>query len=234
MATLQLFDKLLQFPLFQGMSRDDLSLVAGHTKFGFEKMPTRHVVIEEGGKADSLWFLLSGTIQIETQSADRTYRLTEQAEAPLMLQPESIFGYRQQFTHTYTTITDCNFLQLNKDEVMRLSESFLVFRLNLLNIFATQTQKQLAQPWRPCPHSLRQRVVRFMVDHSVLPNGPKTFYILMTQLAAEVGDSRLDVSRVLNQLQADGLLSLHRGRIDIPRLELLSAEASYINKVEER
>ena len=234
MATLQLFDKLLQFPLFQGMSRDDLSLVAGHTKFGFEKMPPRHVVIEEGGKADSLWFLLSGTIQIETLSADRSYRLTEQAETPLMLQPESIFGYNQRFTHTYTTITDCNFLQLNKDEVMRLSESFLVFRLNLLNIFATQTQKQLAQPWQPCPRSLRQRVVRFMVDHAVLPTGPKTFYILMTQLAAEVGDSRLDVSRVLNQLQADGLLSLHRGRIDIPRLELLSAEASYINKVEER
>jgi hypothetical protein len=30
---LQLYDQLLQFPLFQGMSRDDLSQVAGHTKF---------------------------------------------------------------------------------------------------------------------------------------------------------------------------------------------------------
>ena len=37
MATLQLYDQLLQFPLFQGMSRDDLARVAGHTKFGFLK-----------------------------------------------------------------------------------------------------------------------------------------------------------------------------------------------------
>ena len=43
----------------------------------------------------------------------------------------------------------------------------------------------------------------------------------MTQLAAEVGDSRLDVSRALNRLQRDGLLTLHRGRIEIPQMERL-------------
>ena len=43
----------------------------------------------------------------------------------------------------------------------------------------------------------------------------------MTQLAAEVGDSRLDVSRVLNQLQRDGLLHLYRGRIEVPQMERL-------------
>jgi DNA-binding GntR family transcriptional regulator len=43
----------------------------------------------------------------------------------------------------------------------------------------------------------------------------------MTQLAAEVGDSRLDVSRALNSLQDDGLLRLHRGIIEVPQLEHL-------------
>jgi DNA-binding GntR family transcriptional regulator len=43
----------------------------------------------------------------------------------------------------------------------------------------------------------------------------------MTQLAAEVGDSRLDVSHALNRLQDNGLLSLHRGRIEVPQMERL-------------
>ena len=43
----------------------------------------------------------------------------------------------------------------------------------------------------------------------------------MTQLAAEVGDSRLDVSRALNRLQDAGLLTLHRGRVEIPQMERL-------------
>ena len=43
----------------------------------------------------------------------------------------------------------------------------------------------------------------------------------MERLAEELNDSRLNVSRVLNRLQAEGLLELHRGRIDIPQLERL-------------
>jgi predicted transcriptional regulator len=43
----------------------------------------------------------------------------------------------------------------------------------------------------------------------------------MERLAEEVNDSRLNVSRVLNQMQEAGMLELHRGRIEIPQLERL-------------
>jgi DNA-binding IscR family transcriptional regulator len=43
----------------------------------------------------------------------------------------------------------------------------------------------------------------------------------MEQLALELNDSRLNVSRVLNQLQRDGLVELHRGKIVVPQLERL-------------
>ena len=45
----------------------------------------------------------------------------------------------------------------------------------------------------------------------------------MTRLADDLNDSRLDVSRMLNQLQHEGLVELHRGRIVIPSLEKLAA-----------
>jgi DNA-binding GntR family transcriptional regulator len=45
--------------------------------------------------------------------------------------------------------------------------------------------------------------------------------MLMKQLADELNDSRLDISVALNEMQADGLLTLHRGRIEIPSLERL-------------
>ena len=46
----------------------------------------------------------------------------------------------------------------------------------------------------------------------------------MTQLAVEVGDSRLDVSRALNHMQSQGLMALYRGRIEIPQMERLLME----------
>lgn len=221
MAVLQIYDKLLQFPLFQGMSRDDLEIVAGHTRFGFMKVVAGRQVIRAGDPCTHLYFLINGTLKIETFSDDNHYSVTEQMSSPYILQQESIFGYYQRFTHNYSALTDANFLTLDKEEVVRLSEDFLVFRLNLMNHFATQTQKLIQWQWRRSPQSLQERIVRFFLQHSLYPAGAKTFHILMKRLAEEVNDSRLDVSRVLNRMQADGLLELYRGRIEIPQLERL-------------
>ncbi len=221
MASLQLFDQLLQFPLFLGMSRDDLGRIAGHTKLDFQKESARTVIYSEGAACTHLCFLLSGTVSVETRSDDGSYTLTEQLTAPIMLQPEALFGYNQRYTHRFRSLTPVALLRLERSEVVRLSEEFLIFRINLLNLLSTHTQKLLHQPWRRCPQSLEERIVRFIALRCLHPAGPKTLHILMTQLAAEVGDSRLDVSRALNHLQREGLLTLHRGRIEVPQMERL-------------
>ncbi len=221
MPRLQLYDQLLQFPLFEGMSRDDLAQIVGHTKFDFVKGAVNKVVIAEGRPCDRLYFLLAGTLSVETRSDDHAYRVVEELSAPLMLQPEAIFGYYQAFTHTYIALSDVSFITLDKEEVRRLTEEFLVFRLNLLNYYSTQVQKLLRQPWRQYPEDLTQRIIRFLSQHCIYPAGRKMFHILMTRLADEVGDSRRDVSGVLNQMEHDGLLILHRGRIEVPQMERL-------------
>lgn len=221
MPSLQLFEQLLKFPLFQGMSRGDLEQIAGHTRLDFIKHPSGKVILHDGEPSTHLYFLLSGTLEMTTVSDDHSYSVTEQLQAPCLLQPESIFGYQQRYTATFSTLAPSSFMLIDKQEVMRLSSQLLVFRINLLNIYATQTQKQNRQHWRRYPASLEERIVRFFVCHCTYPAGPKTLRILMTQLALEVGDSRLDVSRALNRMAAQHLLILHRGRIEIPQLECL-------------
>ena len=221
MATLQLFDQLLQFPLFQGMSRDDLSQVAGHTKFDFVKLQAGRLLVKEYDACYHLFFLLNGALQVESRAHDHSYTVSEVASAPFMVQPEAIFGYNQRYTRSFTAQTDVNLVSIDKDEVVRLAEEFLVFRLNLLNVFATQTQKLERISWQRCPLTLRDRIIHFFTARVLRPAGSKTFYILMTTLANELNDSRLDISRALNQMQRDGLLTLHRGRIEIHQMERL-------------
>ena len=221
MAVLQIYDRLLQFPLFQGMSRDDLEIVAGHTRFGFQKVTAGRQIIHAGDPCTHLYLLINGTLKIETFSDDSRYSVIEQMSSPFILQQESIFGYYQRYTHNFYALTDANFLTLDKEEVVRLSEDFLVFRLNLMNHLATQSQKLIQMQWRRSPQSLRERIVRFFFHHTLYPAGPKTFHILMERLAEEVNDSRLNVSRALNRMQEAGVLELHRGRIEIPQLERL-------------
>lgn len=203
------------------MSRDDLEIVAGHTRFGFLKVSDGRQIIHAGDPCTHLYFLINGTLKIETYSDDSRYSVTEQMSSPYILQQESVFGYYQRYTHNFYALTDANFLTLDKEEVVRLSEDFLVFRLNLMNHLATQSQKLIQMQWRRSPQSLRERIVRFFFQHTLYPAGPKTFHILMERLAEEVNDSRLNVSRALNRMQEAGVLELHRGRIEIPQLERL-------------
>ncbi len=217
----RLYDSLLRFPLFQGLSRAELLQLAGQTKFGFLKQAAGQTVVREDETCSQLFFLIDGRLTLTTTSDDHRYQVEEQLSAPWLLQPEALYGAHPQYSCMVTTMTESHFITVSKDEVMRLLDDFLIIRLNYLNMLATLSQRRGRQPWRRCPENLRQRIVRFFLDHCVYPAGPKQFRILMTQLAQEVGDSRLDVSNVLNAMQADGLLQLHRGRIDIPSLERL-------------
>lgn len=216
-----IYDQLLQFTLFQGMSRADLMEVVTHTKFGFSKYVAGKYIVREGDDCTHLFFLTNGTLECETLSDDHQCRVVEQLSAPYILQPERLFGLSQRYTSSFRATSGCNVISLDKQEVMLLLESQLVFRLNMLNQLAADTHRLSHRAWRSAPKSLQERIVRFFFSRCIYPAGPKTFYMLMNQLGRELNDSRLDISRALNQMQKDGLITLHRGRIDIPMIEQL-------------
>lgn len=221
MYNLQLYDHLLQFPLFQGLSRAELLQMAGNTKFGFLKVAAGKTIVSDGDLCTQLSFLISGSLTLTTQSDDHGYSIVEKLSAPWLLQPEALFGLSPRYSCTAQACTAAHFITLSKDEVLRLLDDFLIIRLNLLNIMATLAQRRTRQTWHRSSPDLCSRIARFFTDHCTYPAGPKTVNILMERLALEMNDSRRDVSQALNAMQADGLLTLHRGRIEIPSLEQL-------------
>ena len=115
MATLRIYDQLLQFPLFQGMSRDDLEIIAGHTRFGFMKVTAGKSIARIGETCNQLYFLINGTVKVETYGDEHRYMVTEQVAAPYILQQEAIFGYYQSYTHHFIAESDVNLLTIAKE-----------------------------------------------------------------------------------------------------------------------
>lgn len=218
---MKFYDQLLQFPLFQGLSRNELLQMAGQTKFGFLKLAVGKNVVRENDPCRQLMFLTKGQLTIIQHSDDRAYHVVEQVHAPWLLQPEVLFGTQTRYTLTAQAATEVHLMTLSKDEMLRLMNDFLIIHLNMLNMLSAHVQRRSHLPWRRVPQTLRERIVRFLLDHCVYPAGAKEFHILMQRLADEVGYSRLDVSRELNTMKATGLIALHRGRIEIPSIERL-------------
>ena len=70
MADNSLYDILLSLPLFLGMSRNDLHEAAGKARFDFQKIAEGQTIVEEGERCLSLYFLLTGDIQVVTEADD--------------------------------------------------------------------------------------------------------------------------------------------------------------------
>lgn len=222
MSPLSNTDRLLELPLFLGMSRSDLNDVAADTQCSTRRVSGGKVVVAEDDACTQLLFLLEGKMTAECSSTDKGYTLKELFSAPDVLQPECLFGLTQHYSRTFSTANKCQILALDKAEVTRLMEKYSIFRLNFINIVSTQAQKQARMPWRNAPQSIRQKIRRFTERHCMRPAGYKCLNIKMERLAREIGESRLNVSRELRRMQGEGLIMLKRGEIAIPALEMIN------------
>ena len=66
-------------------------------------------------------------------------------------------------------------------------------------------------------------MVRFILTHCEKIQGKKILKVKMDDLARQLDHTRLNTSRVLNQMQDEGLIELHRKEIVIPDLEKVVA-----------
>ncbi|MDO5446361.1 MAG: Crp/Fnr family transcriptional regulator [Prevotellaceae bacterium] len=221
MALQVIFDKLLDFPVFQGLAKDELETMVGQTKFDFHKYPPRKKIVEAGALCDKLYFLLSGKIEAKRESDDHGYIITEELRAPILQQSEAMFGRSQRFTHTITALTDVAIMTVDKTEVHKFLEKYPVLRLNMISRYASEIQRLSQLSWKHQSDDLTQRLVDFIAMRCMKVSGRKVVKIKMTQLAHELNDNRLNVSNVLNALDKDRLIQLRRGHFIIPAMEIL-------------
>lgn len=220
-----IYAKLLRLPFFQGIDRDELEAMASKIRFDFQKYDEGAWIARENDRCATLTLVMTGSVEAEAISADHSYSLRELIDAPCAIEPERIFGLRQHLARGYRATTPCNVLRLQKDDVLRLCAQSLVFELNVLNTISTSAQRAGSAFWRTPPTTIPRKIATFVAHRSLRPAGPKTLSIRLTDLGSAIGESRLNVSRSLHGLEAQGLVALARQTINIHRLEqLLSVE----------
>lgn len=220
-----IYTKLLRLPFFQGIDRDELEAMASKIRFDFQKYDEGAWIARENDRCATLTLVMTGSVEAEAISADHSYSLREQIDAPCAIEPERIFGLRQHLARGYRATTPCNVLRLQKDDVLRLCAQSLVFELNVLNTISTSAQRAGSAFWRTPPTTIPRKIATFVAHRSLRPAGPKTLSIRLTDLGSAIGEARLNVSRSLHGLEAQGLVALARQTIIIHRLEqLLSVE----------
>lgn len=212
---------LLQLPLFLGMGRSELADIEQDVQIGDTHARRGTILASENEACTALILVARGTVMSSTRSDDHSYQIDETLQAPLLIQPEHIFGIKQRYTSTFCAQTYCEVIRIEKPTVLKLMELSMTFRLNLMNIIATQSQRSSRRLWHQMSEDIEKRIIRFIKDRCIYPAGQKQLRTKMTVLARELGCSRLEVSEALHRLEEKQLLIVRRTIIEIPMLQLL-------------
>lgn len=210
-----MFDTLLELPLFQGLSLEDFHAIITKVKLEFNSYKAKEKIIKSGDSCNKLHFLLKGEMQMSTTSADGKYVITETMKAPCLIEPQSLFGMNTKFKSSYNAKTRLSTLSISKEYFLSNLLQFEIFRLNYMNIICNKTQNLHSKMWTEETSSLEKRIVRFLLDHFERIEGEKIIKSKMTDMAEVLQCTRLNMSKVLNKLQKEGLADLRRSEFSI-------------------
>ncbi|MBP3613938.1 MAG: Crp/Fnr family transcriptional regulator [Bacteroidaceae bacterium] len=216
-----MYESLLKLPYFQGMSKDELTAILDKVKFSFSRHKDGERIIAKGENCDNFVILIQGELESERSTPDNGYKLFETITAPFAIEPGSMYGIHTDYRHSYYAKGECSILTISKAYLYSEFSKHHIFGINLLNLISRQEQMLDHQIWRNIPQSIEGRIARFISLRSELQIGQKRLIIKMEELAHQLSETRINISRALNSMQQQGLLELSRKEILVPSLENL-------------
>ena len=218
-----MYDNLLLLPLFQGLSKNDFTTILEKVRFHFLTYQEGETFIRQGETCQQLCFLLSGKAVARTMVEEPAYTLSETIDAPTIIEPQSLFGMQPKYTATYQAQTQVKVLTIDKSYIFSELNKHEIFQLNFLNILSNRAQTANRKLWNAYVGSLNEKVIQFIALRSQNPiGGEKMLKITMEDWANLIDETRINLSRLLNELQDKGLLQLKRREFFIPDFEKLT------------
>lgn len=214
-----MYENLLLLPYFQGMSKDELTSILDKVKLEFINYAENEKILSQKEECSKFTILIQGCITIESNSPNNTYKITEELQAPYAIEPYSLFGSTPQYKRNYYAKSNCSILSINKQFFYSEFSKHHIFSINLLNLISRKIETTSQIIWNNTPQSIESRIIHFTALRSELQTGCKTLTIKMEDLANLLQETRLNISRALNNLQNNGIAKLRRKEIFIPSFD---------------
>ena len=212
MTTSDLYLRVTALPLLQGISAEDILHMQERGALRIVSIePEEGDIIQHGQHCRTLTMLMEGTLSCTTEGEDWT--LVEEIHAPAIIEEEAMWSLSQTYNHTYCPTSEGHLLVIDRRHMMQTMLHNDIFRINLLTRMSTRMERNYHNTQLPPPDSIAQKIERFVKDISCTTIWPKRMRIKMTTLAAIMGETRLQVSKALRQMEAKGQVSLAREQI---------------------
>lgn len=218
----QKYELLTKLPLLQGLSGKELAHIESVIGMEVNEVPTmKKPLICQNDPCTHLIFLTTGKLLRQYISDDGLFMTKSIIQAPTVLEPHNLYGLDCRFRCSYTPLKDVSLITIKKRDVMQHLMKADIFRINYFNLLSAVIRKKetLLQPTRN--QTVKQKIIQFLQRLFTDCEGQAEISIKMTDLADYIGETRLNTSRALNQLEDEHTIELKRSLIVIPEVNML-------------
>ena len=221
------YERLLQLPLFQGLTPKEMGRILGKVEFAFATFSAGETIVCSGTSDRQLTFVLNGEVCRQTlsrtddspdgDSTTRPYEFREYISGPFVIEPYSLFGLDNRFLSTYTAVSDAGVMSVSKDALLSHLCCYPIFATNYLNMLSLRAQLYNNTLWntRSSKGEPVDVVCDFFLRRFASLDGRKEIHITVRQLAAATRLSMPATTSALGSLSKQGIINRKAGIITI-------------------
>lgn len=222
----QKYELLTKLPLLQGISGKELAHIESVIGMEVNEVPPMsRPLIRQNDPCTHLIFLTTGKMIRQYKSDDGLYQTKSILQAPAILEPHNLYGLDCRFRCSYTPLQDVSFITVRKRDVMQHLMKTEIFRINYFNLLSAIIHKKEAQLQPVQGLTVREKISSLLQRLFTDCCGQVEIAIKMTDLANYIGETRLNTSRALNQMEKEDIIELKRSLIVIPDIGRMREES---------
>lgn len=221
---MKMYEKMQLLPLFQGMSLADFSGILQTLKLDFEQYDEGDVIIQQGEPFEYLIYVLSGELDIELHCTHPSMIVAERCDrVPYVIEPYNLFSVKRNSERTYTFRTKGSTFKIHKTVFTQKLMSNPIIKSNMINYTSNLLRKMNDRSTIVVPMTVEEKIINLISQMCKIPDGRKDIRVKMDEMADCIQETRLNVSKVLNQWNDEGKITLRRSGFEIMNLGDLSA-----------
>lgn len=213
-----MYELLRSLPLFQGVGDDRISELVERIPFHFLKYEPGDTINKAGDRCEHMRFVVSGSVNLTTESKHLRVRLLQTLHAPGVLGPDSLFGIDNTYPFSAVAGERCGILQLRKSDYMKVLQTDKVFLFNILNYLSRNCQRRTKALQQMKTGSIAERFAREITDLTTQYSTDIKVQFRQKDLCALLGTQRNSLITALDQMEEDGLIEYTSTEISIKSL----------------
>jgi len=215
---------LKKIPLFKEIAPEDFHQLFSHVKAHTEQFKRGEFIFLSGSRIDAFGIILSGHVQIIKEDVFGNRVLLSDLRTPEVFGESFVCSNNYTLTISAQVIEDACILFFPFKPVLHVCHNACEFHniliRNIVEMIAIKNIKLLEKLEVSTKHSLREKILTYL---SLLSQEQKTKTLISPlnriSLADFLGVNRSSLTRELNQMQDEGLLSYSKNTYTLLRFE---------------